>query len=699
MIDLDKSFKTEEFLLGVCYYPEHWERSMWEEDFRRMKELGFNVVRMAETAWNILEPEEGAYCFELFDEAISLCQKYDLKVIMGTPTYAPPAWLTSKYPEVLRRTFDGVVMQHGSRRHYNYTSKIYHELSRKIVLALAQHYKDCPSVIGWQIDNELNCHMDVSFADSDHHAFRDWCKTKYETLDALNQAWGTAFWAQTYSDWEQVFLPRPTPTYHNTGLLLDFYRFTSDVTIAFARKQYDILKAHAPHQFVTHNGLFQNIDNYALTEQAVDFMSYDSYPAFQLSRKDLPSHFRDRMHGRNLSRVRGLSSKFMILEQQAGPGGQSGNVLNQYDFGDYLQPTPKPGQMRLWAWQSIAHGADGLLFFRWRTCTVGAESLWHGLNHYGNQPHRRLEEAGRLADEIAAVGKLMLRSKCAASAAILYDYDNDSNSKIEGYIGSEEWKSEEGIYQSLTERHLLTDMLPMQRSCKLAELQNYKVLFYPNAQLLESDDVHYLTQYVEQGGILVLGPRSGYKDRSNRCYMMPFPGVVKDLCGIEVIDFTMVKGHEDSYMKFAESDEIVTAPVFNEVLQVDSPTAEVIARYRTDYYKDRPAVVRHKVGKGEVIYCGMFFTKENTDQLLDLLHLTDPAEAWVYAPAEVEVVTRSHPDGEIVIFLNYTCSSQEIVFKEFVQDCITQNKLAGKIEIGPYGVVVVQRLQQRVFTS
>jgi beta-galactosidase len=694
MQDLEKSFRTDDFLLGVCYYPEHWERSMWDEDFRRMKEMGFNVVRMAETAWNILEPEEGVYAFELFDEAISLCEKHGLKVMMCTPTYAPPAWLTSKYPEVLRRTFNGIVMEHGSRRHYNYTSEIYHTLTRKIVKALAEHYKGFSSVIGWQIDNEFNCHMDVSFADSDHAAFRQWCKAKYETLEALNQAWGLAFWAQTYTEWEQVFLPRPTPTFHNPGYLLDFYRFTSDITVAYGKMQYDILKEHAPHQFITHNGLFQNIDNYALTQQAVDFISYDSYPGFQLNRQDLPAHFRDRMHGRNLSRVRGLSSKFMILEQQAGPGGQSGNALNQYGFGDYLQPTPKPGQMRLWAWQSIAHGADGLLFFRWRTCTVGAESLWHGLNHYGNQPHRRLDEARRLADEIAVAGKLMLQSSFAPTAAILYDYDNDSNSKVEGYIGSEEWKSEEGIYQSLTERHLLTDMLSMPRTRKAEELYSYKVLFYPNAQLLELEDVERLTRYVAQGGILVLGPRSGYKDRSNRCYMLPFPGVVKDLCGIEVIDFTMVKRQEDAYMQFADSEEIVKAPVFNEILKVHSPNAEVIARYTTDYYKDSPAVVRHKVGKGEVIYCGMFFTKENTDQLLDILQLTDPLAAWVDAPAEVEVVTRSHPDGELAILLNYTSGPQKITFKEPVRDAMNAGPLAGETELEPYGVLVVQRGKQ-----
>lgn len=259
---------------------------------------------------------DGVYSFKFFDKAIKMCHSQGLKVILGTPTYAPPAWLTTKYSEVLRADFYGNVMQHGSRRHYNYTSKKYIILCKKIVTVLAEHYKDNTSVIGWQIDNELNCHMEVRFAECDHIAFRKWCKESYGTLKDLNKSWGTVFWAQTYTDWNQVFLPRPTVTYHNPGHLLDFYKFTSDATIEFAKAQYEILKKVNPNKFITHNGLFDNINNYKLTEQAIDFMSFDSYPAFAVMlRKEMPEHFRDRIFSMRLSKVRGLSSKFMILEQ------------------------------------------------------------------------------------------------------------------------------------------------------------------------------------------------------------------------------------------------------------------------------------------------------------------------------------------------------------------------------------------------
>lgn len=691
MMNKYKTFKGNEFLFGVCYYPEHWEEALWEDDFRRIKETGFNVVRMGETAWNIFEPKEGIYSFEMFDKAIKLCEKYNLKVIMGTPTYAPPAWLTSKYPEVLRADFHGVLMQHGSRRHYNYTSKKFLELSTKIVTKIAEHFADNKTIIGWQIDNELNCHMDVSFAESDHCAFRQWCIDKYKKLETLNKAWGTAFWAQTYTDWDQVYLPRPTVTYHNPGHILDFYKFTSEMTIAFAASQYNILKNYIPESFITHNGIFNNIDNYEFTKNATDFMSFDSYPAFQFLRKEAPKHFRDRMQGKSLSRVRGFSEKFLILEQQAGPGGQSGNVFNQHSFGDYLQQTPKPGQMRLWTWQSIAHGADGVLYFRWRTCNVGSEALWHGLNDYGNRHNRRLDEARQVADEISLVGKTILESTCKKEAAIIYDYDNDSNCKIDGYIGSEEWGSEEAIYRSLSEKHYVVDMLSEQCFNDIDSLLEYKLLFYPNAQLLEASDAQKLKEYVERGGTLVVGPRSGYKDRSNRCYMLPFPGVIKELSGIEVTDFTMISGDEDSNIEFLNLGKSTKARVFNEILEVVADKAEIIAVHTTDYYKGKPAIVKNKVGKGQIIYFGTFFTKENTDLIIEALGFSDNLAAWADIPCEIEGIQRSHKNGDICMLLNYTQDPKSIIFKEPVKELIKSENLEGTVEIEPYGVWMIQR--------
>ncbi|MNW39589.1 Beta-galactosidase BgaA [compost metagenome] len=687
----NKSYKDNRFLFGVCYYPEHWNEVMWEEDFCRMAEMGFNVVRMAETAWNVIEPEEGRYDFSLFDRAIERCLHFGLSVILGTPTYAPPAWLTEKYPEVLRVNFHGQAMAHGSRRHYNYSSPEYLRLCRNMVTALAEHYKNNPAVIGWQIDNELNCHSDMSFAESDHIAFRQWCKDKYVTLAALNDAWGTAFWAQTYTDFSQVYLPRPTVTFHNPSHLLDFLRFTSESAIRFAELQYKLLKEKCGQQFVTHNGIFGNIDYNSFTDRAVDFLSYDSYPAFQLARKDLPVKEKDKLSGKHLSRVRGHSAKFLILEQQAGPGGQTGNILND-DRDDYLLATPKPGQMRLWTWQSIAHGADGLLYFRWRTCPYGAETLWHGLNDYGNGPNRRLREAAKLGVEIHRLSPLLLSTSVTASAAILYDYDNDSNCKIDRHTGSAYWKSEEHIYLALNERHIGVDMLDMSSLRKSAIMKRYGIVFLPNAQLLNDEEVQPLMDFVENGGTLVLGPRSGYKDRNNHAHMLPFPGPVRSMTGIRIEEFTMRDREEESCIHFAGSNRLAKGPLYYEVLEAEAEDVQVLAEYTDDYYAGGPAITARMLGKGKVVYYGTFFTVDNVYELLDALEIVDPSSEWGEIPSTVETVYRTDGVNHYLFLLNYSSESFTISLKQPVYDLLSETRESHFLTLQPYGVSLLQKL-------
>ncbi len=351
----------EQFHYGVCYYPEHWASGRHESDIQRIADCGFSVVRLAESAWATFEPKEGQYEFGLFDRILNLCDRHGLKVIMGTPTYAAPAWISHKYPDVLRWNYQRIPMKHGSRRNFTYSSETYIQLSDRICTAMAEHYKSAAPVIGWQLDNEFNCHMDVSYAPCDTLAFRTWLQRKYKTIDQLNAAWGTAFWSMTYDDWEQVDLPHPTATYPNPTHLLDESRFISDMVIRFARRQADILRAANSKWLITHNGLFANVNGRDLAA-VLDFYSHDQYPLFH-RRDDFSSY------ASGLRQARSLSMPFAIMEQQSGPGGQE----------TYLHRTPRKGEMRLWNWQAIAHGAKTLLHFRWRTCPYGAEQHWHGL--------------------------------------------------------------------------------------------------------------------------------------------------------------------------------------------------------------------------------------------------------------------------------------------------------------------------------
>jgi beta-galactosidase len=680
----------EEFKLGVCYYPEHWKEELWEDDFRRMRELGFTVIRVAEFAWSIFEPQEGVFEFGLFDRALDLAHKHGLKVILGTPTATPPAWLTHRYPEVLNATVEGVVMQHGLRRHYNYSSPKYRELSAIITRKMAEQYKNHPAVIGWQIDNELNCEIGAFYAEADHIAFRAWVKAKYETLDRLNEAWGTVFWSQTYSDWEQVFLPRigPGGKQPNPHLALDEKRFISDNTISFAKVQADILRELAPNHWVTTNGLFGHLNNHQMTDELLDFFSYDSYPQFSTIYFD-PNEVNplaDRGWSQSLGAVRSISPNFCIMEQQAGPGGW----VNKMDM-----PSPKPGQMRLWTYQSIAHGANMVLYFRWRTATFGTEIYWHGLNDYHNQPNRRVREAGQIGAELAAAGNRIASTRYTANIALVRDYDNEWDGEYDIWHGPFAWASGKAWFKALQYRHIPSDTLFMRAGTTLADLQRYKVLVYPHPTIMRDETAALLEQYVREGGIVIFGCRTGYKDERGHCYMRPFPGAAAGLCGISVEEFTMVKGTRAPMsmtweQKSASGESVVTgADSFNDVLLPEADTVEVLARYASDHYAGKPAVTRNRLGAGEAWYYGAVFNDAAADQIIDLLGLASPTQEWLQLPMQVELAVREDESGPLHFLLNYSEQPAVVTISQPKTDLLTGRQLSGEVTLEGYGVVVL----------
>jgi beta-galactosidase GanA len=747
----------KEFRLGVCYYPEHWPESLWEDDFRRMRELGFSIVRVAEFAWSIFEPQEGVFSFELFDRALDLAHKHGLKVIVGTPTATPPAWLTHKYPEVLNVTQDGVTLHHGLRRHYNYSSQKYRELSAIITRQMAEHYKNHPAVIGWQIDNEFNCEISEFYAPADHDAFRAWLQQKYGTLERLNEAWGTVFWSQTYSDWEQVFLPRPTPAQKqpNPHQALDEKRFISDNTISYAKVQGDILREVAPDHWVTTNGLFGHLDSHRMNDELLDFFSYDSYPQFSTIYydKNEENPLADRGWSQTLGAVRSISPNFAIMEQQAGPGGW----VNRMDM-----PSPKPGQMRLWTYQSIAHGANMVLYFRWRTATFGNEIYWHGINDYHNKPNRRVREAGQIGAELAQAGNRIAATQFKAEIALLRDYDNEWDGEYDVWHGPFAWQSGKAWFKALNRRHIPTDTLYVRSGTTISaattigdttsggtissgtttggtssggtissstttggtssggtissgtttggtssggtisssitvgattieDLRRYKVLVYPHPAIMRDETAALLEQYTREGGIVIFGCRTGYKNEHGHCYMRPFPGAAAGLCGISVEEFTMVKGtRAATSMKWSGGSEALTgADSFNDVLYVESDTVEVVAHYASDYYAGKPAVTKNSFGKGQAWYFGAVFNEASAAQIIDRLGLVSPAASWLTLPDEVELAIREDEAGPLHFLLNYSEQPATITLSEEKTDLLTGNKLIGTVTLEGYGVVVL----------
>lgn len=684
---MSKSLTVEQFELGVCYYPEQWPESLWADDYRRMRELGFTVVRMGEFAWNFFEPEEGRFTFDVFDRAIDLAHEHGLKVILGTPTATPPAWLTHKHPEVLNVTLEGVQHQHGLRRHYNYSSPVYRDYCAKITEAMARHYANHPGVAGWQIDNEINCETNVFYSPADHAAFRSWLRERYGTLEELNRAWGTVFWNQSYSDWEQVHLPRPTPADSpNPHQALDEKRFISDNAISFLRVQVEIVRKLAPNQRITTNGLFGHLDSHAMTDELLDFFSYDSYPNFATiwNDADREDPLLDRKSSNHLAKVRSISPNFCVMEQQSGPGGWVNRMA---------QPSPKPGQMRLWTYQSVAHGADMLLYFRWRTASFGTEIYWHGINDYHNQPNRRVAEAQTIGRELGRIGKAVVGSRYASEVAIVRDYDNEWDGELDAWHGPLTGESEYGWSKSLQLNHIPYDYLYMRGSTGLDELARYQALIYPHPAIMSEETAELLKKYVAGGGKLIFGARTGYKDTRGHCRMMPFPGPVAELCGVTVEDFTLIaSGDAAPNIRWVDGGEErgAAAVKFNEILRPMNESVETLAVYDGDYYAGKPALTRASYGGGEAYYYGAAFTREVADALVRRLGLKPATDGWAELPSGVELAIRAKGDRRFAFLLNYSGRPVSARLLRETEDLLAGERLAaGDLAIEPYGVKVL----------
>ena len=686
MVIMDKSMKLDRLTLGVCYYPEHWPEDLWEDDLKRMRQHGIEVVRIADFAWSVLEPVEGVFTYDLFDRFLDLAYKHGIKVIFCTPTAGPPAWLTHKYPEVLNAKKDGTLYRHGMRRHYNYNSPVYRELTARLVENIVAHFCTHPAIIGWQIDNEFNCETDVFYSEADHAAFRNYLKEKFGTLEALNEAMGTVFWSQTYTSWDEVYLSRPN--IHDTTnphLSLEEKRFFSYSTISYCRLQADIIKKYLQKgQFITTNGIFGHLDSHEMTDAALDFITFDCYPNFAYAEgtnPKKPGNLNDRRWSWALTRVRSISPNFGIMEQQAGPGGWDTRMK---------QPSPKPGQMRLWTFQAIAHGADFISYFRWRTCWVGTEIYWHGLNDYSNLPNRRLSELQCIHRDVSKIAGIA-GARYQAKVALVKDYDNEWDGEQDQWHGPLDRFSDDGWYTAAQLTHTPMDFLYLRNSetkrTSLEDLKKYDLLIYPHATILTKETAMLLKAYVEQGGTLIMGARTGYKDEYGRCPMRPMPGYAADICNVRVEDFTWLGPGDDEQYAIWDG-EVIDAPIFNDILQPLEGT-QVLATFKGNYYDGAPALVMQKVGAGKAYYFGAGFSSKTAAVFLRKLGFAEPYSEIIELPSTAELAVRSKDGKEYLFILNYMPHAVEVNIKKPLKDMFSGNTLDGKVSVEKYGVLVL----------
>lgn len=670
--------------LGTCYYPEHWPSAMWKEDLQRMLDTGIQVVRIAEFAWSKVEPEEGKFTFDFFDSFLDVAEEIGMKVIFCTPTATPPAWLTNRYPEVLNADINGVLYRHGARRHYNYNSPIYQRLSAIITEKFAAHYGKRKCIIGWQIDNEINCEMDVFYAESDTLAFRRFLQEKYKNLAALNEAWGTAFWNQTYTAWEEIYVPRPTYSDSaNPHQVLDYTRFISASARAFVKMQSDIIRRYLKEEdFVTTNGIFGNLDNHKMAEESLDFMTYDSYPNFAYCLdmyEDGPDALKDRKWSRNLAEVRSLSPVFGIMEQQSGANGWNTRME---------APTPRPGQLTLWTMQSIAHGADYVSYFRWRTCTMGTEIYWHGILDYSGRENRRLQEVRQVYQKLQNMQEVS-GAVYEANVGILKDYDNIWDAGLDVWHQRVERASQNALFTAAQLTHTPVDYVYLTDSVSVQQLQKYKVLFYPHAVMIDEKRAAVLKEYAAAGGTLVFGCRSGYKNMTGRCVMDKLPGLLAELTGTDIPEYSFIAPDAGRVTIDWDGTQL-EASVFTDLLEAVGDQATVEATFTSDYYAGAGALVCNTYGAGKVYYYGTAFGTEAAKTFLEKLGVADPYQDLIQAPAGCEIAVRSKDGNRYLFVLNYTKETVSLQLSKEAADLYTGEKKSGAQQLEAYGTLILK---------
>ena len=666
--------------MGTCYYPEQWDESLWRSDLQRMKQAGVTVIRVAEFAWSKFEENEGEFSFDFFDRFLDLCMEEGMKVIFSTPTATPPAWLTEKYPETLNASKDGTLFRHGGRRHYNYNSPVYQQLCARVTEQLAVHYGQHPAIIGWQVDNELNCEVSEFYSEADDTAFRAWTLNKYKTLTDLNKAWGTVFWNQTYTAWEQVHVPRPNSINAvNPHLHLDYLRFVSESTVRFCSMQADILRRHIRKEcFLTTNGLFSNVDNHRMTDEALDIYSYDGYPnfAFALNKTVDPDGLNDRAWSKKLTNVRAICPHFMLMEQQSGGNGWTNRME---------APAPRPGQLTLWAMQSIAHGADYLSFFRWRTSIMGTEIYWHGILDYDNRDNRRLREVTQVGEMVSKL-QPVCGAEHKAVFGVIRDYDNEWDSQIDVWHGRVQDQSIWAIFEAAQYTHTPYDEVWLENDTEVAELAKYPVLFYPHACIMTQRNAKLLEDYVRQGGTLIIGCRSAYKEETGKCVMLPQPGLLRALTGTDVTDFTFASPAEEAPCALWDG-EIIDTPVFLDILHPAEGT-KVLASHNTSYFKGEAALTEHPFGAGRVLHLGAAFSVAMVRKLLAYTGVAEPLRQIIEAPETVELILREKAGSKYLFVLNFKPQEAVIRLHRSVQSLLHEGVCEGKMTLPPYGVDV-----------
>jgi beta-galactosidase len=650
---------------GGDYNPEQWSSDVWREDVALMREAGVNLVTVGVFSWAHLSPEPGRYEFGWLDEVMDLLAEHEIGVDLATATASPPPWFSQAYPESLPVDRDGRRLWYGSRQAYCPSSPPYRQAAVDLVERLATRYGKHPALTLWHVNNEYGCHVPHCYCDVSASAFRDWLRQRYGDLDALNAAWGTAFWSQRYGDWSQVLPPRATPTANNPAHDLDFRRFSSDALIALFQAERDVLHRITPDVPVTTNlmtGMTMAMDYWRFAPE-LDVVSNDHYILAADPHSEIGLAFASDL-------TRGLARGPWLLMEH------STSAVN-------WQPrnaAKAPGQLLRNSLSHVARGSEGAMFFQWRASRAGAEK-WHSamLPHAGTDT-KIWREVRSLGDALRRLGEVA-GSTVDADVALVFDYPSGWAQEATGQPSTDMdcFTEVRRWHAALWRAGITADLVHPSD-----DLSRYRAVLVPALYLVSDVDAANLRSYVDGGGMVLVGAYSGIVDEHDRVRLGGYPGAFTDLLGVRIEEFFPLLAGE--HVALSDGG---TGTVWAE--RGRATTAEVLASHVGPPVAGCPALTRNRYGAGTAWYAGTRLPDADLARLLhDVCDLADVRPVLTTgAGAEVEAVRRRHVDGTSYLFLiNHADRAVEVPATG--TDLMTGRDVGAGVTVPAGGVVVLR---------
>ncbi|MFG1736025.1 Beta-galactosidase BgaP [Paenibacillus sp. GM2FR] len=673
--------KLPKMWYGGDYNPEQWGAEAWKEDDRMFKLAGIDVATINVFSWALSQPNEDTYDFAWLDETIDRLYRNGVYICLATSTGAHPAWMARKYPDVLRVDYEGRKRKFGGRHNSCPNSPTYRKYATMMAGKLAERYKDHPAVLIWHVSNEYGgyCYCDHCAA-----AFRTWLKQRYGTLDAVNKAWNTRFWGHTFYDWEDIVVPNALSEEWSgnrtnfQGISLDYRRFQSDSLLDCYKLERDELKRITPDIPVTTNlmGFYPELDYFKWAKE-MDVVSWDNYPSL-----DTPYSYTAMAH----ALMRGLKGgqPFMLMEQT--PSVQNWQPYNS---------AKRPGVMRLWSYQAVAHGADTVMFFQLRR-SIGACEKYHGavIEHVGHEHTRVFRECAELGKELQQLGDRILDARSDAKVAIIYDWENrwgidlSSGPTVALNYVNEVHK----YYDALHQLHIQTDMVSVEE-----DFRKYDVVIAPVMYMVKPGFAERVEAFVSQGGTFVTTFFSGIVNEYDLVTLGGYPGELRKVMGIwaEEID-ALLPGQQNQVVMRGRKGQLegtYDCGILCDVIHAEG--AEVVAEYGSDYYQGTPSLTVNSFGQGKAWYVATSPEPKFLKDLMQTICNDHGIKPVLKAPEGVEVTRRVKEGAEFIFVLNHMPESKPVPLEgETYVDLLTGEEHRDSCEVPARGVMILEKRQK-----